>query len=273
MSIEQLLKRLDIIETTASTWQESPDDVNRSEILVLRDQYLTWFTQALQVVPSEKVDTFRDAYEGGQFTSRIKAFLLEPLKPSPFYDPAANNALLSEWQYPFVQTFADSAAIQRAILYEAATSTVPVEEQLELLAERLGRLSRYLHDLQTLGLSAAESEADLQKRLLPLLRVIYSDVRREDYVSQFAGGNSRVDFLLHDEEIVIETKMTRPGLTDRRLGEELLVDWGRYPQHPNCRAIFALIFDPARHVDNPLALAHDLANAGARVPVRVLIVN
>jgi DpnII restriction endonuclease len=36
--------------------------------------------------------------------------------------------------------------------------------------------------------------------------------------------DARIDFLLKAEGIVVETKMTRDGLTARRVGEELAID-------------------------------------------------
>lgn len=273
VAIDELLTELDAMETVAAAWQARPEGADPAQMQELRDQYLRWYARALQSVPADKADSFRDAYEGGAFTNRIKAFLLDPMAISPFYDPNNSTPFLGKWQHPFTQTFADSAAIQRALLHEIKASTAPVEDVLESLAIHLARLPRFLHDLHALGVPPIEDENDLQKALLPLLRVLYADVRREDPVSQFAGASSRVDFMLRDEGVLIETKMTRAHLSDRRLGEELLVDWGRYPHHPDCRAIFALIFDPGRYVDNASALSHDLATAGLRVPVRVLVVN
>lgn len=56
--------------------------------------------------------------------------------------------------------------------------------------------------------------------------------------------------------------MTRPGLTARRLGEELLVDAGRYPRHPDCDAIIALVYDPDRLIPNPRGVEVDLTGQG-----------
>jgi hypothetical protein len=66
--------------------------------------------------------------------------------------------------------------------------------------------------------------------------------------------------------------MTRASLTDKRVGEELLIDWGRYERHPDCRAIFGFVYDPGHYLSNPAGLEDDLSNDGADIPKRVIIV-
>lgn len=48
------------------------------------------------------------------------------------------------------------------------------------------------------------------------------------YVPSYAGGNSRTDFYLPQYETYIETKMTREGLRDKEVGEQLVIDIARY---------------------------------------------
>lgn len=108
--------------------------------------------------------------------------------------------------------------------------------------------------------------------VLALLRFLYRDVRPEDFTPQHSGARSRVDYLIRDSGIVVETKMTRKSMTDKTLGDELLVDWGRYPKHPDCRAIFALVYDPTRQLSNPEGLANDLSQDSREPTTRVLIV-
>ncbi|WP_147263023.1 hypothetical protein [Geodermatophilus sp. TF02-6] len=148
---------------------------------------------------------------------------------------------------------------------------------LDELTAVLRRLPEYLDVLRRsnnprVPAPSIEHEADLQVLLHALLRLHYDDVRPEDPVSQHAGGGSRVDFLLRETGVVIETKMTRPTLTDRKLGEELSVDWNRYPRHPDCRAILAFVYDPGRHLANPSALEHDLSQDERSPATRVVVV-
>ena len=105
-----------------------------------------------------------------------------------------------------------------------------------------------------------------------ILRLLYPDVRAEDPVSQQAGASSRVDFLIRDAGVIIETKMTRKSLTDKKVGEELLIDRGRYQRHPDCQGIFALVYDPERYLHNPAGLEHDLSQGTSDISTRVIVV-
>ncbi|MFS2090330.1 hypothetical protein [Paenarthrobacter nicotinovorans] len=73
-----------------------------------------------------------------------------------------------------------------------------------------------------------------------------------------AGANSRVDFVLPEVGVIVETKMTRESMSAKKLGEELLVDLGRYPAHPNCEAIVAYVYDPDKRLQNPRGIERDL---------------
>src|SRR5262249_26121248 len=57
-------------------------------------------------------------------------------------------------------------------------------------------------------------EYDTQDILRALLRLHFRDVRIEEYAPSYAGAASRMDFLLHNEEIVVEVKMAREKLKD-----------------------------------------------------------
>lgn len=81
-------------------------------------------------------------------------------------------------------------------------------------------------------------EYDVQDLLLSILRLFIDDVRPEDYVSSFASGNSRTDFFpLYGT--YIETKMTRNGLSDKEIGEQLSIDIARYENH--CKKLICFI--------------------------------
>ncbi len=71
-------------------------------------------------------------------------------------------------------------------------------------------------------------EYDAQDLLHALLLLHFHDVRREEWTPSYAGGGSRMDFLLKNEQIVVETKHTRPGLSDRAIGTQLIDDIAHY---------------------------------------------
>jgi hypothetical protein len=220
---------------------------------------------------------FKDMYEGGDFIKRLKAFISSPLELNQFYDSSVDVQLISKWLYPFEETCRNSMVVQREILFLALHKTTSVVEVLEELSAYFRRLPDFL---DVIGRSenpnvpspTLTEEKDLQVLIGAQLRMLYDDVRPEDYVSQFAGANSRVDFLIRGVGVIVETKMTRPSLTDKRVGEELLIDWGRYQRHPDCKGIFALVYDPSRRLSNPTALESDLSGDNGGLWTRVLVV-
>lgn len=116
-------------------------------------------------------------------------------------------------------------------------------------------------------------EYDVQYLLNALLHVSFRDIRAEETGPSVAGGRPRLDFLLKEEQIVIEVKKTRPTLTDKELGDELLVDIGRYKSHEDCKTLVCFIYDPGGHVRNADGLTRDLEKqSSAALKVRVLIV-
>lgn len=73
------------------------------------------------------------------------------------------------------------------------------------------------------------------------------------------GGSARVDFLLKSESIIVEVKKTRPKLGAREIGDQLLIDIGRYQVHPDCKTLLCFVYDPEGRVANPRGLENDLS--------------
>lgn len=121
----------------------------------------------------------------------------------------------------------------------------------QLRARRAGRSTLEVND-----------EYDVQDLFHAVLRLHFDDVRPEDYTPRYAGGNSRVDFLLKRERVVVEIKKTREGLNDKALGEELIIDIARYQSHPDCEVLVCFVYDPEGRVANPRGLESDLAKLG-----------
>ncbi|WP_342431107.1 hypothetical protein [Neobacillus sp. FSL H8-0543] len=101
-------------------------------------------------------------------------------------------------------------------------------------------------------------EYDMQDAMLAILKLFVDDIRPEDYVPSYAGGNSRVDFLLPQHGVVIETKMTNRGLSDKQIGEQLIIDFERYKQHPEYSHLVCFVYDKNSHITNPHGLINDL---------------
>lgn len=115
-------------------------------------------------------------------------------------------------------------------------------------------------------------EYDVQDLLSALLKINFDDIRPEDYTPSFAGRNTRLDFLLKKERVVIEVKKTRASLKDKEIGDELLQDIARYKNHPDCDILYCFVYDPQGLIMNPRGLENDLnseSNESLKVIVRI----
>lgn len=116
-----------------------------------------------------------------------------------------------------------------------------------------------------------EDEYDVQDLLHALLALEFYDIRPEEWTPSYAGSGSRVDFLLKQEQIVIETKKTRRGLGAKEIGEQLIIDIQRYQTHPDCRTLVCFVYDPEGRIANPRGLENDLDGQHDDLEVRVVI--
>jgi hypothetical protein len=116
-----------------------------------------------------------------------------------------------------------------------------------------------------------KDEYDVQDLLHALLRIFFNDVRKEEGTPSFAGKSSRMDFLLPSEKVVIEAKKTRPSLTEKELGTELIDDIARYKTHPSCKKLICFVYDPDGYIANPRGIEKDLSQTGGEMEVKVII--
>ncbi len=206
------------------------------------------------------------------------------------YDPWKRTALMFIQQlypkHPQVQTFEKHVAAGddeyhcRACLsilkafnaIQPKDTIVDYEGIVNNLFEHFHVVSRQLrrrHDnRETIHLN---DEYDVQDLMHALLRLSFDDVRPEEWTPSCAGSASRMDFLLKDEEIAIEVKMTRPGLKDKELGEQLTIDIAKYQGHPNCKCLYCFVYDPEGIIRNPRGIEKDLEQLGKGFPVKVYI--
>ncbi|MBN2583095.1 MAG: hypothetical protein JXL80_08505 [Planctomycetes bacterium] len=106
-------------------------------------------------------------------------------------------------------------------------------ERVRRLCTRFHLVCRQLRQRhQNRAALQVEDEYDVQDLLHALLKTEFDDVRSEEWTPSYAGKSSRMDFLLKDHGIVIETKKTRDGLADREVGSQLIDDIARYASHP-----------------------------------------
>jgi len=101
-------------------------------------------------------------------------------------------------------------------------------------------------------------EYDVQDILHSILKLHFKDVREEENGPSFAGSSARMDFLLKEEQIVIEVKKTRQKLTNKEIGNQLILDVAYYSNHPNCKRLICFVYDPENRVKNPRGVEKDI---------------
>ncbi|HXL93588.1 MAG TPA: hypothetical protein VN969_32045 [Streptosporangiaceae bacterium] len=147
---------------------------------------------------------------------------------------------------------------------------------LEIITQLLRRFPAVVRELgmrhaQRPAMAQINDEYDVQDLLRSILTGLFGDVRGEEPTPSHGGLASRMDLYLKNEKIVIETKMTRAGLTQRKVAEELAIDKEFYRSHDGCRSLVCFVFDPGRHLRSPAALESDLTDLSSQVPTIVIV--
>jgi len=120
-----------------------------------------------------------------------------------------------------------------------------------------------------------ENEYDVQDLLYCIIRSTFRKSKLEEWTPKLAGKSKRVDIVLPDEEILVETKCIRNSQHTKTIVDELMIDIESYHSHPNCKKIIFFIWDPNGYIIDPFAITDDLS--GIRVKgksqfsVRVII--
>ena len=130
---------------------------------------------------------------------------------------------------------------------------------LETIFSNFNKMARKMRDRHdnrtTLDIN---DEYDVQDLLYATLQLFFEDIRKEEWTPSYAGNSARVDFLLKNEEIVIEVKKTRASMKDKDLGDQLIVDIAKYKTHPNCKKLICFVYDPEGRIGNPVGMINDL---------------
>jgi hypothetical protein len=152
-------------------------------------------------------------------------------------------------------------AIDHAItLSEIGVEVQPLTRLVKML-ERLPRVSRSIKKenrragRETLEIS---DEYDVQDLMHGVLHIEFEDIRPEVWCPNYAGTNSRSDFLLPPEGILIEVKHTKNAHAQTRVVEELIIDIARYKTYPGVAHLVCAIWDTEHYLKNPAALKSDM---------------
>lgn len=149
---------------------------------------------------------------------------------------------------------------------------VSANENIERIINRFHQVCRQLgHRYSERSTLNINDEYDVQDLFHALLKLYFDDVRPEEYTPSYAGANSRIDFVLKDENIIIEIKKSRKTLSAKKLGEELMIDSQRYQAHPDCKRIVCFVYDPEGFIANPRGIENDLSKDMNGIPVSVFI--
>ncbi len=240
------------------------------EINEFISSYLTWYSESLALLPEDLKERFRQEYE-----QSIKDFLIYPTSIT------TSEYRQQDFKYDYTFYFYRPFFTQRQILLEASKreprtkTSETIFEAVEII-ERIGRrfdlvarqMRRRYNNRETLTIS---DEYDVQNLFHAILKLFFDDIRPEEWTPSYAGNSSRMDFLLKREEIVIEIKKTRNTLKEKEIGDELIIDKERYRIHPNCKTLIAFVYDPDKHIDNPIGLETDLSESTGNLLIRVII--
>lgn len=106
-----------------------------------------------------------------------------------------------------------------------------------------------------------KDEYDVQDALFAILKIFFDDIRAEEWAPSYAGGQSRMDFVLKRERIVIETKFVGPRLSQAEVVKQLTIDEKYYRQAKDCDTLICFVYDPELRCENPTALEGDVSNS------------
>lgn len=287
--LEDLLLEAQELDKGAGTIQISkglPQGSNWSQedISQFVNRYHVWYANSLANLPEDLKEKFRAAYEAPPHLC-IKRFLESPAelnyraltnpgKPAPF-------GYLPEWKYPYDTSFRKPLFTQKQILIEVSKrpSEPKAQTSIEALA-MINRLARNFHVTvsqlnqrhnKRAPLITIQDEYDVQDFFHVLISPFFDDIRPEEYCPSYAGGSSRIDFLLKTEQVIIEIKKARKGLEAKEIGEQLIVDIARYRSHPDCKTLVAFVYDPDKKVTNPKGLENDLSRISDGINVQVIV--
>lgn len=237
------------------------------------DEFIDWNSYNEEMIKQafdKPNNTYFDSYRRKSSVGAV--FAGEYKKPS-FTEEVEGCREEMSYQVRRLKRLSDKIGLLRISSDPTDSTNINAQTQLINLLNRFHKVAQELRDRRedrpTLIIS---DEHDVQDLLRALLRIYFLDVRIEEFSPSNSGSNSRLDFVLKDERTIIETKMTSPTLTDKKLGEELLVDIGRYKSYPDCETLILFIYDKGDHVRNKWGMKRDLEGQSTKQLKIVVII-
>ncbi|MBB2302302.1 malate dehydrogenase [Escherichia sp. 93.1447] len=245
-----------------------------------QDILSTKYTSFSELIKADR--TYVDSQKYKTWITRVKNLIADSYgKDSDFYTGfinaekglyASNYDILTKNLKPVF----DAAKADLDYLVQIKANTVANDDdKVELIINLLNKFPAFCRQLKKRYEGRAtidiNDEYDVQDLVHALLTLHFDDIRPEEYTPSCAGASSRQDFLLKKERIVIEVKKTRKHLGARQIGEQLLIDIGRYDAHPDCGTLICFVYDPECLVVNPKGVIDDLEGKDTEGKTRVVI--
>ena len=180
--------------------------------------------------------------EVNSFFDRGKSYMGFPARSRDTIQAAIDNAL------EFIKAYEDKSPKQIENKNDVTESADLIIQIMRNWSNMIASFKEHRTDVNEIQVN---NEYDMQYLLEGILRLFFDDVRPETYTPNYANKSNRTDFLLPKHRILIETKMTRKGLDDKKLSEELIIDKEHYRKHPDVDIILCLVYDPERRIKNP----------------------
>lgn len=245
---------------------KSQDWIERIEVLIEKGNGLT-LSGAATNASTRSINSGKVAAWGTQ----VKSLLTDLLGQEHNYTKSLGGAKVKVVRSRQVEYQEILRAVKEEIL--SGNIQIPAGKQnaLENLCKRFHLVAKQLRSRrESRATLEIKDEYDVQDLLHALLKIFFDDVRSEEWTPSHAGASSRMDFLLKNEKTVIEVKKTREGLEDKEIGEQLLIDIGRYTGHPDCETLVCFVYDPEGRVRNPKGLEKDL-NSHSNEELNVIV--
>src|SRR5579864_3274750 len=98
------------------------------------------------------------------------------------------------------------------------------------------------------------SALEMLEKLLQRFHRAAVQLRKPSY----AGTSTKSDFLLKNERLTVEVKVSSDNLKDSEIGKQLIIDIDHYSRNRSCDGLICLVYDPDHKLKNPDGLERDL---------------
>lgn len=213
---------------------------------------------------------FVDGVKNTAWKTRVKTFIKNNFDDVIVGEYIDDDVHLSKWKTDYPQDVKKIIELlhtlrtqteNKEIMPIKGVASLGAENVLSLIFDNFHKVARQLRTRhKNRNTIEMKDEYDVQDLLHAILLIHFADIRDEEWTPSYAGGSVRTDFLLKNEQIVLEVKKTRQSMTAKKLGEELIIDIEKYREHPNCEKLFCFVYDPEGLLGNPTAIMNDLNN-------------